>query len=155
MYRLFDAAGNLLYVGSAYDPDHRCKAHRGEAWWPEVTRRTDEWVESRGHAYSREMEAIAAEEPMHNLMGTKRYSTPDTPAMRRRNALAGVRARYLRQSETLRFEIADAAREAGYPWAQADRFGRLAETEFLDRTGIFVDSVKRRRRALAVEGAEG
>ncbi|MFJ1528229.1 hypothetical protein ACIOFV_07340 [Streptomyces mirabilis] len=29
--------------------------------------------------------------------------------------------------------------------------GRVAEVAFLDRTGIFVDSVRRRRRALAAE----
>ncbi|MFD3483676.1 hypothetical protein [Streptomyces sp. NPDC058665] len=94
------------------------------------------------------MEAIATENPRHNVMGTPCYRTPDTPAVRRRNALAAIRGQYLRQSETLRSEIANAAYEAGYPWPLPDRMGRIAETEFLHRTGIFVDSVKRRRKAL-------
>ncbi|MFC7979748.1 hypothetical protein ACFUT3_31505 [Streptomyces cinereoruber] len=139
----------MLYIGSAFDPAERCKAHRDKPWWPEVVSRTEEWVESRGHAYSREMEAIATENARYNLMGTSRYQTPDTPAMRRRNALAGIRGRYLRQSGLLCDDIAGAAREAGYSWAEARRMGQIAEIEFLDRTGIFVDSVTRRRRALA------
>ncbi|MPY31318.1 GIY-YIG nuclease family protein [Streptomyces adustus] len=153
VYRLWDAAGNLLYVGSAFDPEKRCHGHRDRPWWPEVARRTEEWKESRGAAYTAELEAIAMERPRHNVMGTPEYRTPDTPAIRRRNALASIRGRYLRQSGELRSEIAQAAREAGYTWAQADRMGRVAEVEFLGRTDLFADSVKRRRRALAEETA--
>lgn len=148
VYRLWDAEGQLLYVGSSYDPEERCKAHRDQPWWPEVARRTEEWKEHRGAAYIAESEAIATERPRHNVMGMPGYRAPDTPALRRRNALAGIRGRFLHQGGELRHEIAAAAQEAGYKRAQADRMGRLAEVEFLDRTGLFAASVKRRRREL-------
>jgi hypothetical protein len=151
VYRPWDAEGGLLYIGSAYDPEERCKGHRDKPWWPEVTRRTEEWKDSRGAAYTAELEAIALERPRHNVIGTREYTTPDTPAFRRRNAMASIRGRYLYQSGELRMEITEAARHAGYPHEQADRVGRVAEVDFLDRTGIFVDSVRRRRRALAAE----
>ncbi|CAL9535162.1 hypothetical protein SUDANB54_04117 [Streptomyces sp. enrichment culture] len=153
VYRLWDADGVLLYIGSAYDPEERCKAHRDKPWWPEVARRTEEWRPSRGDAYTAELEAIATEGPLHNVMGKRGYTAPDTPAIRQRNAMAGVRQRYLHQAGEVRMEIDEAARRAGYSWGQADRLGRIAEVEFLRRTGIFVDSVKRRRKALAAEAA--
>ncbi|WP_327594644.1 GIY-YIG nuclease family protein [Streptomyces chartreusis] len=153
VYRLWDADGGLLYIGSAYDPEERCRRHRDKPWWPDVTRRTEEWRDSRGEAYTAELEAIALERPQHNVMGTREYTTPDTPAIRRRNAMASIRGRYLHQSGELRIEITNAARQAGYSHREADRLGRVAEVEFLDRTGIFVDSVRRRRRALDAEAA--
>ncbi|MGW3735184.1 GIY-YIG nuclease family protein [Streptomyces sp. NPDC005148] len=73
VYRLYDAAGSLLYIGSAYDPEQRCKAHRRTAWWPGVPRRADEWHPTRWRAYEEEVSAIAAEEPTHNVMGTDAY----------------------------------------------------------------------------------
>ncbi|MGY5033279.1 GIY-YIG nuclease family protein [Streptomyces sp. 900116325] len=42
VYRLYDAADALLYVGSAYDPEERCKAHHDKPWWPKVTRRAEQ-----------------------------------------------------------------------------------------------------------------
>lgn len=59
VYRLFAADGALLYIGSAFDPEERCKAHAGTPWWSTVTRRTEEWHPTRGRAYSAEMGAIA------------------------------------------------------------------------------------------------
>jgi hypothetical protein len=31
--RLYDEAGALLYVGSSFDPEERCKGHREKPWW--------------------------------------------------------------------------------------------------------------------------
>ncbi|MGW1525411.1 GIY-YIG nuclease family protein [Streptomyces sp. NPDC002159] len=73
VYRLFDAAGELLYIGSAYDPEERCKEHHSKAWWPQVASRTEEWRRSRLDAYAWEMKAIANEGPLHNVMGTPEY----------------------------------------------------------------------------------
>lgn len=42
VYRLYDAAGTLLYIGSAYDPEQRVERHRKKPWWPQAVRRTDE-----------------------------------------------------------------------------------------------------------------
>jgi len=87
VYRLWDAEGNLLYIGSSYDPETRCQGHRDKPWWPRVASRTDEWHESRGDAYRTELEAIVAEDPQHNVYGTGR----ETEAMRRRTETGRVR----------------------------------------------------------------
>lgn len=152
VYRLWDAEGNLLYIGSSYDPDRRCKSHRAKPWWSEVARRTEEWHPSRGAAYVEELKAIAVEGSKYNEMGTPGYVAPQTEKLKQRNALARVRALLVREASTIRLEISDAAREAGFPHSEARRLGALAEIEFLDRTGIFVDSVKRRRMMLALHG---
>lgn len=66
VYRLWDADGNLLYIGSAYDPAKRSRKHRGKDWWPQVARRTDDWHPSREAAYVAETAAIAAARPLGN-----------------------------------------------------------------------------------------
>jgi DNA-directed RNA polymerase specialized sigma24 family protein len=66
VYRLYDAEGVLLYIGSAYDPKGRAKAHRAKPWWPLVARREDEWHPSREAAYVAETEAIRAVHPQGN-----------------------------------------------------------------------------------------
>ncbi|WNI19200.1 hypothetical protein [Actinacidiphila sp. ITFR-21] len=66
VYRLYNEAGALLYIGSAYDPDHRCKSHHVKPWWPQVAQRVDEWHPSREAAYVAETEAIATERPGRN-----------------------------------------------------------------------------------------
>ncbi|MER7835305.1 GIY-YIG nuclease family protein [Streptomyces sp. NPDC096040] len=70
VYRLWAADGSLLYVGSSYDPEERCKRHRSAPWWPLVARRTDDWRSSRAHAYHAESAAIMDEGPAHNVMGS-------------------------------------------------------------------------------------
>lgn len=73
VYRLWDAQGNLLYIGSAYDPEQRCRGHRKKEWWSEVARRTDEWHPNRWTAYSAESDAVNAEKPKYNVMGSRAY----------------------------------------------------------------------------------
>lgn len=68
LYRLFDAAGRLLYIGIAVSPRTRWYAHREEkSWWPEVARETIEWFPSRVQAESAEKAAIKTEAPMYNV----------------------------------------------------------------------------------------
>lgn len=74
VYRLYDGSGSLLYIGSAYDPDERCKAHHGAAWWPDVDTRSDEPRASRQDAYAAEMAGISTERPRYNVNGTARYA---------------------------------------------------------------------------------
>lgn len=112
VYRLYDADGALLYIGSAYDPEERCKAHRKLPWWPQVTRRAEEWFASRGKAYREEMKAIAVEGAKHNAMGTPSYSTPDTPAVRERKLLASLRQRLVEESDRVRSSRATVGRYA-------------------------------------------
>lgn len=66
VYRLYDVAGTLLYIGSAYDPVKRSRAHRDKPWWPQVARREDEWHPTREAAYIAETEAIRQGPPPGN-----------------------------------------------------------------------------------------
>ncbi|MER8158139.1 hypothetical protein [Streptomyces sp. NPDC094472] len=153
MYRLYDAAGTLLYIGSAYDPEARCKAHRNKPWWPEVARRAEEWFDFRGCAYKEEMKAIASEGPKHNAMGSPSYRTPDTEAVRRRKQLAPLRQKLLEESWGIGAAAWKAARASGASANEAERAKKLAEIEFLEATGLFAASVKApeeaRRRGVA------
>jgi len=152
VYRLYDADGVLLYIGSAYEPDVRCKEHEKQPWWPDVARRTEEWHPNRGTAYVQELKAIAAEGSKYNLMGTPGYRTPDTPAIRRRKELASERQRLITESDRIAYETCRAQREAGASHEEARRAGGLASIEFLADTGLFVDAVKRRRERLELHG---
>lgn len=152
VYRLYDADGALLYIGSAYDADHRCKDHAKKPWWPQVARRTEQQFPNRGRAYTEELKAIAVERSKYNAMGTPGYETPKTEAILRRNALSRVRQQLLTAASGAGLDIYYAAREAGYPSVEAQRAGALTEIEFLDQTGLFVASVKRRRKQLELHG---
>lgn len=70
LYRYFDADDVLLYVGISNDPDFRWSAHRHEkrpdSWPKRVSRRTDEWHESRSLALTAEEVAIKSEKPLYN-----------------------------------------------------------------------------------------
>lgn len=87
LYRLYDAAGSLLYVGISADPEYRWKQHSWGAdsstWWPQVTRKAVEWFPNRDAAYEAETAAIKAEDPVHNR--TMRPAGT-FPAVRRRRS---------------------------------------------------------------------
>jgi hypothetical protein len=69
VYRLYDAAGALLYVGKSIDPDQRTiMGHRGSSpWWTQVARQKVTWFRSEDDALSAEARAIATENPAHNV----------------------------------------------------------------------------------------
>lgn len=148
VYRLWDADGNLLYIGSSYDPEKRCEAHRRKPWWAEVARRTEEWFPHRGRAYAEEMKAIAVERSKYNAMGAPEYTTPQTEAVRQRNALAGLRGKLIGAAGRVSDDVRTAARAAGYSAGVAHRMATLAEIEFLECTGLFTAAVKWRREEL-------
>lgn len=152
VYRLYDSDGTLLYIGSAYDPEERCKRHRDKPWWPEVSRRTDEWHSHRGAAYGAEMTAIASEASKYNAMGATGYRTPQTEAVRRRNALASLRQKLVGQAGQVSLDVRAASREAGFSHEQSERMATLAQIEFLEWTGLFARSVKWRREVLELYG---
>lgn len=69
LYRLFDKAGDLLYVGITNDPEVRWSYHaRQKTWWPEVNRRAVEWKATRVEAEAAEAEAIGREAPRWNVI---------------------------------------------------------------------------------------
>jgi GIY-YIG catalytic domain-containing protein len=68
LYRIYDTAGDLLYVGISKDFGYRWKQHaKAQPWWPEVQRQTVEWHPDRPTAAASEVAAIEAEKPRYNI----------------------------------------------------------------------------------------
>lgn len=71
LYRLYDDADVLLYVGIAFNPEARWLAHQGDKlWWADVRRKQVDWFLSRESASAAESEVIATERPLYNKQGT-------------------------------------------------------------------------------------
>lgn len=69
LYRHFDAAGNLLYVGISIQPFTRTEQHsRNKQWWPSIATISIEWFDDREAALTAERDAIANEYPRHNVV---------------------------------------------------------------------------------------
>ncbi|MEC3995212.1 hypothetical protein VSR01_17385 [Actinacidiphila sp. DG2A-62] len=92
-------------------------------------------------AYIAELEQIRAEQPPHNVMGTARYTAPDSPGLRWRNGLNGVRARALRDARRLRQETWCAGKKDGLPEAEVFRLGDLTYIAVLEASGAWTARV--------------
>lgn len=66
VYRHWNAAGELLYVGTTSDPDRRWAAHYWQPWRPLVAASQVTWFPTRGLAFLAEWVAIDTEHPIHN-----------------------------------------------------------------------------------------
>lgn len=68
VYRHFDAAGRLLYVGMAQNPLQRLHGHKtdGAPWLHEVASVTIAWLDTRAEAVAEEARAIREESPARN-----------------------------------------------------------------------------------------
>ena len=70
VYRLYDAAGTLLYIGSSNNPPYRYTEHSNSplksSWWPQVVRKDETWHDKRADAQAAEAKAIRTENPKHN-----------------------------------------------------------------------------------------
>ncbi|WP_371097145.1 hypothetical protein [Streptomyces sanglieri] len=141
VYRLWGINGDLLYIGSSYDPQRRYQEHRDKPWWPQVARRTEEWQESRANAYRAELKAIAAENPQHNVYGTDR----ETEAMRQRTEMGRVRGAVQRGAYQFSWDVLLDASRSGLPSREAHRLSQEAFIDYLDASGAFPDYVKRLR----------
>lgn len=72
VYRFYDAADQLLYVGLSVNFKNRRNAHRRREWWPTVAREEVVWFDGREDAKAAEREALATESPLHNITGVVR-----------------------------------------------------------------------------------
>ncbi|WP_438489538.1 GntR family transcriptional regulator [Streptomyces sp. S186] len=67
LYRLYDEASALLYVGIAQDPAARLRQHRlDQAWGSEIASNEVKWFDTRPLAAAAESFAIRTEQPRHN-----------------------------------------------------------------------------------------
>lgn len=67
VYRLFNQAGELLYVGASWNPKARIPSHQDKPWWPQVAKSTIEWHPDRATALHFEASAIVEEHPLYNV----------------------------------------------------------------------------------------
>jgi hypothetical protein len=67
LYRHFDADGNLLYVGASLRSMARLSEHSSAPWFASITRVTVERFNTRDDALRAERQAIAQENPRHNI----------------------------------------------------------------------------------------
>jgi len=68
LYRLFDDADALLYVGIGNRPSRRINSHRSlKRWWHQVARTEIEWHPTRTDAERAEAAAIRNEQPLYNI----------------------------------------------------------------------------------------
>lgn len=69
LYRHYDVAGELLYVGIAKDPDLRHRSHQSLSPWLEFAHHENRhvrWYASREEALEAERQAIQDEQPLFN-----------------------------------------------------------------------------------------
>ena len=69
VYRMFDQAGRLLYIGISGRAGHRFDQHAEKRWFPLVSLITLEWHAAQAEAVLAERRAIAAEKPRYNVAG--------------------------------------------------------------------------------------
>ncbi len=75
LYRHFDAAGRLLYVGISLNSVARLGQHlRTAAWFFDISRVEIEWFPARVDAEQAERAAILTERPLHNITHTRGMS---------------------------------------------------------------------------------
>lgn len=76
LYRIYDAAGQLLYVGITIDPPTRFHRHEADQpWWSELARIDVVWYAERTLALQAEADAIISERPRYNIAGRTRHLT--------------------------------------------------------------------------------
>lgn len=88
LYRFYDAAGDLLYVGITSDPWRRWREHvLTRPWYPRVKSWTVTWYENEEGARRAELKAIRGERPVFNKAGAPEPRTVRF-AVRRETAMA-------------------------------------------------------------------
>jgi predicted GIY-YIG superfamily endonuclease len=136
LYRFFDHAGALLYVGVAGNPGRRWEQHaKAKSWWATVATTTVEHFASRDEALAAEREAIANERPLHNVAGTSPRAAKPPVTRRKRTSQRAVRtradverARREREAQvTARLHERDAAMSQAERTAVAEMARRLVE----------------------------
>lgn len=119
LYRIFNSAGQLLYVGVANRPEERLTSHAGSRrWWHEVAETRVEWHPSREDAEKAEAVAINFENPLYNIAipeldgSGKSRMRYDAPAIAWSHGDPNYRSRYRLRREARERAAAEASRMA-------------------------------------------
>lgn len=68
LYRMYDNAGQLLYIGITGSLSQRFTSHHEKPWWPSVADVTVEMHPNRAAVLDAEKAAIRDEKPLHNVV---------------------------------------------------------------------------------------
>lgn len=140
LYRFYDSANVLLYVGITNMTQVRWAAHTMKPWWKQVARKEVVWFENRAAAAQAEVMAIRHEEPRYNVANAW-YATPKAVAAK--------------TSATLRPRPALAVSADAHEVDEAERELVAAAAEWY-RTKAELDEANDELRTLLVRGrAEG
>lgn len=86
LYRFYDDAGGLLYVGITHRIGERFAAHRGASSWYDLAARVAlERHPTREAALKAERDAIIAERPRWNVVHNRRAAAKKTPPVNAKN----------------------------------------------------------------------
>jgi hypothetical protein len=117
LYRFFDDAGELLYVGITMNPAARWKQHQGDKhWWTEVANITVEPHANRKMVLEAERLAIITEKPRYNIV----HNTPSPPQVRIEWTCHGCELQIEDGEGHIRLDMADlhARRKANDDWEE-------------------------------------
>jgi len=93
LYRFYDDADRLLYVGITHDIEQRWASHaRNQPWWLDVARKTVDWHPNRPVAERLEDEALRRDRPLYDRSGRLRGEVEQGELVNARLALETERA---------------------------------------------------------------
>jgi predicted GIY-YIG superfamily endonuclease len=152
VYRFFDRAGRLLYIGITVNPPARFAAHAvDKPWWPEVdhSRTRLVWFDTRPEAERQEMISVRNERPLHNIVtgdvdgrptfikdparSWGRPATVLTPHQEQQLQAAVEAGERADEADRKLWEVVEAARGAGVP-----------DVLLCERTGVSRATLNRR-----------
>jgi predicted GIY-YIG superfamily endonuclease len=104
VYRIYNAADELLYVGITNDLYVRWTDHKAtKPWWREEAHRYDVlWYASREEAAAEERRAIIAERPRHNKLCLLPSQRPVGPGRPNVYSVKQIAQRFRRSPQTVR-----------------------------------------------------
>lgn len=73
LYRFYDTAGDLVYIGMSKNPLRRFGAHVAMEGWRQIAEIKIEWFATRTLALAAERAAIKSEKPAWNSVHTPRH----------------------------------------------------------------------------------
>ncbi|MET8334401.1 GIY-YIG nuclease family protein [Streptosporangium canum] len=144
LYRLYNSADALLYIGIGGNPGRRFQQHRGaKHWWGDIAHITLEHHPTREAALEAEATAIRTENPRHNIAGCSsaiRQSKRDISSWEHRLLPNGAYLDVESRGDHLyvginRDELVDQLRSRGGIWLTP---GTVIEaTDFLNQVSIY------------------
>lgn len=164
LYRFFNDADQLLYVGITGNPQKRWADHRRHAaatWWPMAARASVDWFKERTDATAAELRVIRTKAPLYNSGGAPSPLREQAPGER---LCPRVNVERFIEATGGGFQL------PGRPWRNMDAAvaetlvedianGRLlsatqmpSATELVNRFGVSIHTARRALRRLVASG---